>query len=157
MSYAQISPQVYEVYQPDGTWEIGAPGWTNAPFPGWGQNPNLLDRHRMAVQGLGCGGGCGCNSGAKAGVGAYYATETLQPIGSYYEGTANLPLLRRRRRPLGQDVMAKPEGGCPAGYHEGNLTAGGVSLDTPVCVKPSFNVLHLGVAAVAGFILAKML
>lgn len=61
MSYASIGPAVYEVYQPETPWHIGAKGWYSAPVPGWGQNPNLLDRYRYAVQGLGCGGGCGCS------------------------------------------------------------------------------------------------
>lgn len=63
MSYAAIGPDVYRVYQPDTPWHPGAKGWYSAPVPGWGQNPNLLDRKRYAVQGLGCGGGCGCSVG----------------------------------------------------------------------------------------------
>lgn len=80
MSYAQIAPEVYQVYQPETPWHPGAKGWWSAPVPGWGQNPNLLDRHEKAVQGfgeyyeggsggeaLGCGGGCGCKgTGADA-------------------------------------------------------------------------------------------
>lgn len=81
---------------------------------------------------------------------AYYATKILQPIGSYYGGTAQLPV-------SGSDVVAMTEAGCPRGYHQGNLTAGGVSLETPVCVKNSFNALHLGVAAVVGLVIGKML
>lgn len=98
MSYAAIEPQVYEIYQPDTPWHAGAPGWSTAPVPGWGQNPLLRGPRRKATQGLGCGGSCQCSS---QGVGAYYATEPLAPIlpgggspavGSYYEGHANLPM-----------------------------------------------------------------
>ena len=147
MSYAQIDRSVYEVYQPETPWHAGAKGWWSAPIPGWGQNPNLLDTHRKAIQGLGCGGKCGCK-----GVGAYYAPEPIVPIGSYYEGSANLPISG-----LGQDVLAMPEGGCPSGYHQGNLTAGGVSLETPICVKRSFTLMHVGLAAVVGVLIGKML
>lgn len=84
---------------------------------------------------------------------SYYATQTLQPIpmGSYYEGQANLPV-------LSQDVTAMPESGqCPQGYHAGQLTAGGVSLETPICVKRSFTAMHLALAGLAGLVVGKML
>jgi hypothetical protein len=64
MSYAAIQPPVYAVYQPDQPWHPGSSGWSRPYIPGWAQNPNLLDRHRYAIQGLGCGsGGCGCGCG----------------------------------------------------------------------------------------------
>lgn len=88
---------------------------------------------------------------------AYYATETVQPIhgiGSYYEGRANLPIVSMRG--LGQDVLAMPAGGCPKGYHQGNLSAGGVSLETPICVKRSFTAMHLALAALAGVVVGKI-
>ena len=69
MSYADIPEDVYRVYQPDTPWHPGAPGWSTAPIPGWGQNPNLLDTHRKAIQGLGCGSG-GCCGGCKGAMGA---------------------------------------------------------------------------------------
>lgn len=76
MSYAEIGPDVYRVYQPDSPWHPGAEGWYSANVPGWGQNPNLLDRRRYAIQGLGCGGSCGCGGGCK-GVGA--TIESAEP------------------------------------------------------------------------------
>lgn len=150
MSYAAIGPSVYETYQPETPWHAGGEGWWGAPIPGWGQNPNLLDRRRYAVQGLGCGGGCGCSN---KGMGAYYAAKALQPIpmGSYYDGRANLPV-------SGLDVEVMPEGGkCPPGYEPGNLASGGVALETPICVKRSYTALHVGVGALAGFLVAKLM
>ena len=76
MSYEQISPEVYQVYQPDTPWHAGARGWWSAPIPGWGQNPNLLDTHVKAVQGLGCGGGCGCKGAGQTDE----AAVTKQPV-----------------------------------------------------------------------------
>ena len=83
---------------------------------------------------------------------AYYPTTPLQPIpmGSYYEGKANLPVLG--------NVEAMPESGqCPKGYQPGQLTAGGVALQTPICVKRSFTALHLALAGLGGLVLGKML
>lgn len=82
MSYAQIKEDVYRVYQPDTPWHPGAPGWTSAPIPGWGQNPNLLDTYKKAVQGLGCGtggccGGCRATSGVDSNVGAVVGVVVL--------------------------------------------------------------------------------
>lgn len=74
MSYAAIEPGYYEMLQPDSPWHAGAEGWSSAPEPGWGENPNLVGPPRLAVNGLGgvravsglgsspdgLGGGCGC-------------------------------------------------------------------------------------------------
>lgn len=75
MSYAQIKPEYYRMFQPDSPWHAGSPGWKSAPWPGWGRNPNLVGPPRLAVEGLGAyyapkyehpisglGGGCGCKS-----------------------------------------------------------------------------------------------
>lgn len=80
MSYAAIDPAIYEVYQPNTPWHAGARGWWGAPVPGWGQNPNLLDTHRKAIQGLGCGSG-GCCGGCK-GVGEGPLVQVPQPQSS---------------------------------------------------------------------------
>jgi len=62
MSYAAVRPAFYEMLTPDSPWHAGAPGWSSAPFPGWGENPNLVGPPRVAVNGL-RGAGCGCSRG----------------------------------------------------------------------------------------------
>ena len=41
------------MFQPEGAWHAGAEGWSVAPYPGWGENPNLVGPKRLAVEGLG--------------------------------------------------------------------------------------------------------
>lgn len=53
MSYIQVRPGFYEMYQPDGPWAPGAPGWSRAPVPMWGNNPNLRGPAMLATHGLG--------------------------------------------------------------------------------------------------------
>lgn len=53
MSYNDIQPEYYEMFRPGMPWHAGGTGWTRAPFPGWGQNPNLVGPARLAVNGLG--------------------------------------------------------------------------------------------------------
>lgn len=53
MTYQMINPPFYEMYQPDSPYHAGAPGWTRAPFPGWGNNPVMRGPKRLAMQGLG--------------------------------------------------------------------------------------------------------
>lgn len=88
MSYEQISPEVYQVYQPETPWQPGAKGWWRAPIPGWGENPNLLDTHVKAIHGLGCSGarttaglgcagGCGCKGTGETATPAPTATPEL--------------------------------------------------------------------------------
>ena len=55
MSYAALTPDFYRLRVPDSPWHAGAPGWASAPWPGWGENPNLVGPPRLAVNGLGCG------------------------------------------------------------------------------------------------------
>ena len=87
-------------------------------------------------------------------VGEYYEGGSGgQPIGEYYDGGRGGAAIQG----LGQDILLMPEAGCPAGYHQGKVSAGGTSLETPVCVKRSFTALHLGLAAVAGFVIGKLL
>jgi hypothetical protein len=75
MSYAEIKPEYYRMHQPDSPWHAGSEGWKDAPWPGWGQNPNLVGPPRLAVEGLGAyyapvyekpisglGSGCGCGA-----------------------------------------------------------------------------------------------
>ncbi len=65
MSYVAVPRQNYETYVPDGPWENGAPGWSTAPFPGWGMNPNQALPVRLATAGIGTS--CACS---QKGVGA---------------------------------------------------------------------------------------
>ena len=53
MSYDVVNPTYYQTFQPGTPFHPGAPGWTQAPFPTWGDNPNLAGRRRLATDGLG--------------------------------------------------------------------------------------------------------
>lgn len=53
MSYVALNPSFYQMFQPEGAWHAGAPGWSEAPYPGWGENPNLVGPKRLGVEGLG--------------------------------------------------------------------------------------------------------
>jgi hypothetical protein len=64
MSYSEIKPEYYRMHQPDSPWHAGSKGWSSAPWPGWGRNPNLVGQPRVGVEGLG----------------AYYANKFEQPI-----------------------------------------------------------------------------
>jgi hypothetical protein len=56
MSYFGVKPAYYQEFQPGTPWQQGAPGWSVAPIPGWGQNPNLRGPERLAVSGcVACG------------------------------------------------------------------------------------------------------
>lgn len=72
MSYDNVSPASYETYQQGTPWHAGAPGWTQAPFPGWGNNPNLVGQPFLATSGLG----------------AYYAERSNLPISGLGGGCA---------------------------------------------------------------------
>jgi len=52
-SYERLAPEYYASDQPDGPFRTGATGWSRAPWPGWGQNPNQAGPRRIAVDGLG--------------------------------------------------------------------------------------------------------
>jgi hypothetical protein len=53
VSYVAVNPSFYQMFQPEGAWHAGAPGWSEAPYPGWGENPNLVGPKRLGVEGLG--------------------------------------------------------------------------------------------------------
>lgn len=52
MSYYGLKPEYYEEFQPATPWHQGAPGWSVAPIPGWGQNPNLRGPRLLATDGF---------------------------------------------------------------------------------------------------------
>ena len=56
MSFVAVPRQNYETFQADGPWESGAPGWTTAPMPGWGMNPNQVLPRFQSTAGCGCAG-----------------------------------------------------------------------------------------------------
>lgn len=60
MSYVNIEPGYYQMLQPNSVYHPGGSGWSTAPVPGWGENPNLVGPPRLAVGAL---GGCGSCSG----------------------------------------------------------------------------------------------
>jgi len=53
MSYESITPLYYKTFQQNTPLHAGAPGWMSAPFPGWGENPNLAGQRMLATDGLG--------------------------------------------------------------------------------------------------------
>lgn len=53
-SYADLSTDFYKTFQPDNWQHAGSQGWSSAPVPGWGNNPNLQMFARRAMDGLGC-------------------------------------------------------------------------------------------------------
>lgn len=53
MSYDHVNPTYYQTFQQGTPFHAGAPGWTKAPFPTWGDNPNMAGRRRLATDGLG--------------------------------------------------------------------------------------------------------
>lgn len=96
MSYSEIKPEYYRMHQPDSPWHAGSEGWSTAPWPGWGRNPNLVGQPRVGVDGLGAyyankfeqpinglGGGCGCK-----GVGDAAAIATPAPSSNPALGVA---------------------------------------------------------------------
>lgn len=75
MSYEQTSPAFYQMLQPGTPYHAGAPGWSRAPFPGWGQNPALRGPARLGVHG--CAGECGCGGCGQVGGGVPWGTVAL--------------------------------------------------------------------------------
>lgn len=59
VSYVALKPSYYQMLNPESAWHPGAPGWSTAPVPGWGQNPALVGPARLAVEGIGAEG-CDC-------------------------------------------------------------------------------------------------
>jgi hypothetical protein len=55
MSYSAMNPAFYEMGVPSSPFHAGAPGWTEAPWPAWGNNPVRRGPERVAVDGCGCG------------------------------------------------------------------------------------------------------
>jgi hypothetical protein len=53
MSYDRVNPTYYQTYQQGTPFEAGAPGWSEAPWVTWGNNPNLGGRRKLATDGLG--------------------------------------------------------------------------------------------------------
>lgn len=53
MSYANVPPSYYQVFEPNAPWHAGSPGWSTAWVPGWGNNPNRAGPPRLGVQGTG--------------------------------------------------------------------------------------------------------
>lgn len=53
MSYVEVGRDFYSMLQPDTAWAPGAPGWSRAPVPMWGNNPNLRGPSMLATHGVG--------------------------------------------------------------------------------------------------------
>jgi hypothetical protein len=64
MSYFGVKPATYAEFQPGTPWRQGAPGWSAAPVPGWGQNPNLRGPSQLATDGCAA---CGQTEGSGVG------------------------------------------------------------------------------------------
>lgn len=56
MSFVAVPRQNFETFQADGPWQSGARGWSRAPVPGWGMNPNQTLPRFQATAGCGCSG-----------------------------------------------------------------------------------------------------
>ena len=80
MSYVKTPPLYYQQFQIDTPLEEGAMGWTRAPWPGWGQNPNLTGPKRIAI------------GASPDGLGAYYRNVANQAIGADDAATSGLML-----------------------------------------------------------------
>ena len=79
MSYQTVTPEFYQMFTPGTPWHAGAEGWSVAPVPGWGDNPNLVGPPLLAVEGLG----------------AYYKNQFTRPIaglGAYYKNQFTRPI-----------------------------------------------------------------
>lgn len=61
-SYPGTQESYFQMFQHESPWHQGAPGWTQAPVPGWGMNPNL-------------------RGPARVGTGAYYDDPVNLPVG----------------------------------------------------------------------------
>jgi hypothetical protein len=93
MSYAEIKPQYYKMFQPDSPWHAGAPGWKDAPWPGWGRNPNLVGPPRLGVEGLGAMGAYFQPQYEKAisGMGEYFSSG-VSGLGAYFQPQYEKPI-----------------------------------------------------------------
>lgn len=78
MSYDRITPAYYKTYQQDTPYHAGARGWTQAPWPTWGNNPQLAGRRLLATDGLGAITAVS-GLGSPDGIGAY--APNVSPIG----------------------------------------------------------------------------
>lgn len=61
MSYVNTPPGYYEQFQIGSPLEEGTEGWSKAPWPGWGQNANLIGPKQIAI------------GATPDGLGAYYS------------------------------------------------------------------------------------
>lgn len=126
MSYSEIKPEYYRMFQPDSPWHAGSSGWKDAPVPGWGRNPNLVGPPRLAVNGLG----------------AYFAPEyerAINGLGAYFA-----PEYERAINGLGKS----PGCGC-----SGNATGDVSTVVSAQSVgSPAKNIaLYGSLAVMAGF------
>ena len=49
MSYVNVPQPMYQSGQPGTPWHQGDQGWTAAPIPSWGTNPNLVGPRQIAT------------------------------------------------------------------------------------------------------------
>lgn len=78
MSYVNHPEAGWQTFVPDGPWQSGAPGWSTAPWVGWGMNPNQALPTRQAMNGCGA-----CAAAAASGVGE---GDTQLPIWPVFVG-----------------------------------------------------------------------
>lgn len=86
-SYDMVTPEYYETFQQGTPYHAGAPGWTKAPWPTWGDNPNLAGRQRLATDGLGAVTAIGSTDPS---LGAYFQNTYVQPIGRQTGGASTI-------------------------------------------------------------------
>lgn len=119
MSFPQVTTHFYEMFVPDEPWHQGSEGWSTSPWPGWGNNPNLVGLPRLAVDGL----GAAMYQASKAVADPFAVCMANCEIANPHKSEAELaktcvpPCLRRfRGRPLrgfGADAPASPPPATP--------------------------------------------
>lgn len=109
MSYDRITPAYYKTFQPDTPYHPGARGWTEAPWPTWGDNPNLAGKRLLATDGLGAITAISGLSGLGSpdGLGAYFQNTYVQPISpAGGGGTGCAPCAAKAAAGLGMDTSS---------------------------------------------------
>ena len=89
--------------QPDTPWAPGAAGWSRAPVPMWGNNPNLRGPAMLATHGL----GQEPSTGAKAGIGLVGLLLAAGTIGLVVWSVKEVGTLPKERRSYARNAPPK--------------------------------------------------
>lgn len=136
MSYTQPRAGYYEMFQPDSPWAPGAPGWSKAPVPMWGNNPNLRGPRMLATHGFGEDSASKPATAVAALLFAAVAVGVViwgaSKIGqqSYAANSSGVPVMfRKERRKNGQVVAVFPTSRSGGGVEIYTLEEGGGTAD----------------------------